>query len=300
MRNPKKTIEYLRNNLSYGKINQSTIIITMVIVNTVLIFFAFIIKECYYFQMKKTEKYYIIMIIITFILLLLASILSFITPAETKSLIPYPHIIIPIINITTTIFAFILILFPKKRFFEYSILTLQCFFTTWTNYETLGTILFIILLSFLFINGFFKSHIYLKFFFLIIFWLITLIGVFPFGLHRTILAYVSTIFFVSVCIYLYEFLKDDLASFFPAVNVICSKFPSPGSQINLLDYGLTERQIELIKEILYGNTSYQVMADKFITSISTIKGEMSKVYKLLEVDNREELRILLLQYKIIS
>lgn len=238
------------------------------------------------------------MIYVTIIFLSIASFLSFVTPAETKSLLPHTEIVIPIVNVSTTILAVFLLIFPQKKVLEYIILAVQCFFTTWTSYETLGTVLFLILLSFLFTNGFFKVHLKLKLSLLLIFWFTVLIGVFPFGLHRAILAYASAIFFASVSFYFYEILKDDLSTYLPVSNVTCSKLPASGAEIHLQDYGLTERQIDITKEVIHGNSSYKAMAEKLITSVSTVKWEMSNLFRIFEVNNREELRILLLQYKI--
>ena len=74
--------------------------------------------------------------------------------------------------------------------------------------------------------------------------------------------------------------------------------PEPGGTINLAGYGLSDRQINLVKKYKKGNASYKLLADDFQISESTIKQEMSKICKFLGVKNIEVLLFLLQQYEV--
>ena len=58
------------------------------------------------FNKIQTER---IFLIFSFIILMIATVLSFILPAETRSVIPYPKITIPFINTICTILCFLTI-----------------------------------------------------------------------------------------------------------------------------------------------------------------------------------------------
>ena len=63
-------------------------------------------KKLPFFDKKISERFFLFF---AFIMLLTASIISFRLPAETRSIIPFPQIIIPLINTTCTILCFITI-----------------------------------------------------------------------------------------------------------------------------------------------------------------------------------------------
>ena len=74
--------------------------------------------------------------------------------------------------------------------------------------------------------------------------------------------------------------------------------PKPGSEIEFADYGLTERQIALVKTYLKTTSSYKELANEYNISLSLVKHEMREVFSIFEVNNLKELHILLLQYNI--
>ena len=80
----------------------------------------------------------------------------------------------------------------------------------------------------------------------------------------------------------------------PSINL-----PEKGTELDLKSLGLTDRQIACIEYTITTSYNYKQIADKLITSESTVKKDMQDMYKFFGVKNREMLRILLLQYTII-
>ena len=83
-----------------------------------------------------------------FIILLLGVFCSlyFTDPNVYKSLVPYPTITIPVINIFSAFFALLLFIFPSHKFFMYFVLIPQIISTTLTTHETLGAFLYVLLI----------------------------------------------------------------------------------------------------------------------------------------------------------
>ena len=248
------------------------------------------------FTKTKTERFFLIF---SFIILMIATILSFILPAETRSVIPYPKITIPFINSVCTILCFLTIFKMNWHLLQYAILLIESICTILTGYELLGFFLYSALLIKLFVNGFFIKHLYSKITFLLIIWLISVLGLIPFGFERVILSYASIFFFCTFYFHIYKKMEDDLKRYIPPVPVESKvNLPSHGEKIYLSDYNLSKRQIKILQEYLKFGKSYKTMADEFFVSESIIKTEMSRIQRKFGVKNREDLRVLLLQYEI--
>lgn len=94
-------------------------------------------------------------------------------------------------------------------------------------------------------------------------------------------------------------MEDDLKRYIPPVPVESKvNLPSHGEKIYLSDYKLSDRQIKFLMEYIKNGKSYKAMAEIFIVSESIIKTEMSRIQRKFGVKNREDLRVLLLQYEI--
>lgn len=249
---------------------------------------------------KKLLKAQRLFLLFSLLLLITAAILSFILPPETRSIIPNTKIVIPIVNTFCAILCVISIIKINFEKLQYFILFIQAIFTILTGYEILGIILYAFLLIKLFLNGFFKTKLKLKTFSAFAFWAILISGLYPFGIDRMILAF-SVICFISTFSYwLYIKLKIQLKSFLPE-KVINSKISLPiqGSELNLRNFGFTERQISILKEFMNFELTYKKIAQKLYLSTSTVKSEMSKIINYFDVKNAENLRILLIQYTLI-
>lgn len=130
------------------------------------------------FNKIQTER---IFLIFSFIILMIATVLSFILPAETRSVIPYPKITIPFINTICTILCFLTIFKMNWYMLQYAILFIESICTILTGYELLGIFLYSAFLIKLFVNGFFVKKLFPKIIILILIWLITILGLIPFG-----------------------------------------------------------------------------------------------------------------------
>ena len=253
-------------------------------------------KKLPFFDKKISERFFLFF---AFIMLLTASIISFRLPAETRSIIPFPQIIIPLINSICTLLCFITIFKMTWYPLQYAILFIESICTILTGYELLGIFLYSALLIKLFVNGFFRKHLYSKITLLLIIWLISVLGLIPFGFERVILSYASIFFFCTFYFHIYKKMEDDLQRYIPPVPVESKvNLPSHGEKIYLSDYNLSKRQIKILQEYLKFGKSYKTMADEFFVSESIIKTEMSRIQRKFGVKNREDLRVLLLQYEI--
>ena len=95
-------------------------------------------------------------------------------------------------------------------------------------------------------------------------------------------------------------LKAKLSCLFPQNvrenNTIIGK--PAGSTISLSDYNLNERQITFLMEHLHNKMSYKELSEKYFVSLSTVKKIFADIFKIFNVSNIEELRLLLLQYQV--
>ena len=71
-----------------------------------------------------------------------------------------------------------------------------------------------------------------------------------------------------------------------------------GDVVSLSTYGLTGRQISLVLDYIYNQTSYKELGEKYGLGLSTIKREFSIVFKIFGVSKIEDLKMLLLQYQL--
>ena len=78
------------------------------------------------------------------------------------------------------------------------------------------------------------------------------------------------------------------------------KLPSYDEKLYLSDYNLSDRQNKFLMEYLKNGKSYKSMAEIFIVSESIIKTEMSRIQRKFGVKNREDLRVILLQYEVLE
>ena len=86
----------------------------------------------------------------------------------------------------------------------------------------------------------------------------------------------------------------------PVEEIISPEIPLPvkGSVLRLSDYGISERQKFFIQGTVNGGKTYEELAAEYHVSTSVVKKDMAAACRLLGVTNKEDLRILLLQYKI--
>ena len=109
-----------------------------------------------------------------------------------------------------------------------------------------------------------------------------------------------SIFCFAFYMWIYITLKAKLSCLFPQNvrenNTIIGK--PAGSTISLTDYNLNERQRTFVIENIHNKLSYKEISEKYFVSVSTVKKIFAEVFKIFNVSNIEELRILLLQYQV--
>ena len=235
-----------------------------------------------------------------FIILAVAAVISFIVEAESRTVIPKPEIVIPVVNTVCAVLAFVQFIFPKKHLLSYTVMLIQSISTILTGYETLGVFLFTALVILMFCNKDLRTHFYAKFIPLTAVLLISLFGVLPFGLFRFVLAFAESVFFLAFYFCIYKKLEDMLSSIAPVLNSVKPKITLPEKDgiLHLSTLGLDERQQNFIFDNLTTDASYADLSEKYFVSISTVKKEMSAAFHIIGVKNLEEMRMLLLQYRV--
>ena len=109
-----------------------------------------------------------------------------------------------------------------------------------------------------------------------------------------------SLFCFAFYLWIYFSLKAKLSCLIPQNvrenNAIIGK--PAGSTISLSDYNLNERQRTFVLENLQNKLCYKEISEKYFVSVSTVKKIFAEVFKIFEVSNIEELRLLLLQYQV--
>ena len=216
------------------------------------------------------------------------------------TIIPFPNVIIPTVNITASIICLFLVFFPKFFKLKIAVIYIQSILTTLNELELLGTFLYAGSILLLFCEGFFKTKPKKKIIVQFTIWFIVSLGTIPFGLYRYLRVLALSIFFLTFYLNIYFYLEKYLTPLLPIKELVKQNkvMPKPGSEIELADYGLTERQIALVKTYLKTTSSYKELANEYNISLSLVKHEMREVFSIFEVNNLKELHILLLQYNI--
>ena len=235
-----------------------------------------------------------------FLILSVAFVISLVLPAEIRTWIPCPKIVVPVVNGLCALACIPLLIKPGIKWIEVSVFFVQSFFTTWTGYETLGMFLYSAMIVMLFCYGFFKKYLHRKVLILILIWIVCLSGVIPFGYARCALVYTTFLFMLGFYYAVYSQLKGLLASLLPVQSREAKiRLPQIGAVLNIKDYDLTERQQKLLIDFMHNNSTYRELSDKFYISVSTVKKDMAEILKLFGVKTNEELRQLLTPYEII-
>lgn len=242
--------------------------------------------------------------VVGFCFLLTAAIISLILDGDRDSILEKvadTSILIPCVHFFCVTWCFVMLFKPSDISFI-CIVTIESVLTILTNYEQLGIFFFYSSLMLILSKGFTtkRRNNWGLVIFLSVLHVLALIGTYPHGWTKTILAFASSAFSFVFYLWVYYILKAKLSCFIPTNvtnnEVITNK--QPGSKIKLSDYNLNERQATFVIENLHNNLSYKDISDKYNVSISLVKKVFSEVYKIFNVSKLEELRILLLQYQI--
>ncbi|MCR4741604.1 MAG: hypothetical protein K5866_01865 [Treponema sp.] len=237
----------------------------------------------------------------SFIVLVCAVVMNLTTKIQFISIIPYTKYVEAFVNSLCAILCIVIIIKPDLLILQYFVLTVEATITTLIGFVGIGTMVLMFFILTLFANGAFKKNLKKKIIILVIWWLLVAAGLYkPFGIKPVLFLLALTCMYTAMFLAIYDRLKASLSYLFPDKEIAASniKLPPYGSEIDLSDYGLTERQIKFLTTYLYKGKSYDQIARENFISLSVVKKEMAFCCKAFGVKNREALMILLLQYKI--
>ena len=235
------------------------------------------------------------------IVLFIATAMNLMTHYKFISIIPYTKYVEAVCNLTCAILCIILTFKTDLIKLQYFVFFIQSTITTLIGFAGIGTMLLCFFLLLLFINGFFKTKVKQKLIFFSIWWTLVIIGVFiAFGIRPGLFVFALTMFYIAMLATIYEKLSQKLSYLLPQKEVSSkeNELPEYGALLSLSDYGLTERQKKFLLAVMNENQTYDKIASDNCVSLSIVKMEMAQVCKIFGVKNKENLKILLLQYKI--
>lgn len=219
----------------------------------------------------------------------------------SASFIPYAEKIVPVVNFSGSLIAFILVIFPQFRVTQSLVLFVQGIAMTLNTQLFLGPFLYSMGIVLLFCNGYLQENKKIKISIILSVWFISTFVILPQNLSQFIMIIAYSLFITFMYFYIYGAVFKSLLSLFPisAKHISSLNLPDFGTSLNLTEFGLSERQIKIVKHIAKTNsTSYKELADAAITSESTIKKDMLEIFKKLGVENSTSLKFFLSLYKI--
>ncbi len=240
--------------------------------------------------------------VVGLVFLLIAAITSLYFNGDQDSIIEKiapTRIVIPAVHFTCILLALILIIRPSY-YIMLTMLLIESELTILTDYQELGIFFFyaaviLILCKDLIVNRS-KNKITIMF----VFHFITLCLTYTHGVKSMLLALGYSCFCFAFYLWIYSILKAKLSCLFPKNvrenNAVIGK--PAGSTISLSDYNLNERQIKFLMDHIHNKLSYKEISEKYFVSLSTVKKIFAEIFKIFDVCNIEELRILLLQYQV--
>ena len=240
--------------------------------------------------------------VIGFVFRLVAAIVSLsLNGAQTSVIekIAPTKIVIPTVHFICVALALVFII-NTNIYIMISIFIIESELTILTNYEELGIFFFYASLILILCNDLIKDKPRKKIIWLFVLHLITLMLTYTHGIKYMLVDISYSVFCFAFYLWIYYSLKSKLSCLFPQNvrenNTIIGK--PAGSTISLSDYNLNERQRNFVIENVHNKLSYKEISEKYFVSISTVKKIFAEVFKIFNVSNIEELRILLLQYQV--
>ena len=240
--------------------------------------------------------------VVGFVFLLIATILSIILNGDPDSIIEKiapTAIVIPIIHSICLLLTIICIIKPSTQIMIV-IFLIESELTILTDYEELGIFFFYAALILILCKDILSKKSKRPVLIVFTMHVITLLLTYTHGLNNTFISIGYSFFCFAFYLWIYSNMKAKFSCLFPQNvrenNTIIGK--PAGTVISLSDYNLNDRQITFVIENIHNKLSYKEISEKYFVSISTVKKIFAEVFKIFEVSNIEELRILLLQYQI--
>lgn len=240
--------------------------------------------------------------VVGLVFLLVAGIISLLLNGDPNSIIEFiapTKVVIPIVHFSCVVLA-IVFLINQNLYVMISIFLIESELTILTHYEQLGIFFFYAAVILLLCKNLIKTKARSKLLHLFLFHIITLVLTYTHGIKYMLINLSYSIFCFAFYMWIYTSLKAKLSCIFPQNvrenNTIIGK--PAGSPISLTDYNLNERQRTFVIENIHNKLSYKEISEKYFVSVSTVKKIFAEVFKIFNVSNIEELRILLLQYQV--
>lgn len=253
--------------------------------------------------MKKFFTPVRIMYIFSFFVLIIATVMNLTSRYKFISIIPYTAYVEAVLNSLCAILCIAICIKPDFYPLQYFVLIIESSCTTLIGFAGIGTMIFMFFVLTLFTNGSFTKNPRPKIIAIIIWWSLIIVGVFPaFGIKGGLFALFLTLLYIGMYLAIYDKLKSKLTYLLPKKEVVDSNInlPEYGKELNLTEYGLSNRQIKFLLDCINDGKTYEEIAKENNISVSVVKKEMAFCCKTFGVKNREALIILLLQYKIVK
>lgn len=212
--------------------------------------------------------------------------------ADTKIVIPIVHFFCVALTIIYVI--------TLKPFLLLSVLLVESELTILTNYEELGIFFFYAAVIYILCTDFLTNKSRKPIRFLFVVHVITLLLNYGHGWKYVFIDIGYSSFCFAFYLWIYTILKAKFSCLIPKnVRENSTIIGKPaGSVIKLSDYNLTERQSTFLIEHIHNKKSYKELSDQYFVSISTVKKIFADIFKVFDVSNIEELRLLLIQYQV--
>lgn len=214
-----------------------------------------------------------------------------------NTLIPCDKVVIPTVHGLVIIGCIVLLIKYDFRL-QFLLFQIESILTILTGFQSLGIFFFYTSTFISYINNYANKRTKKILIFCFIIHIASLLYTMKQNWAEAIIYLLGSIFVLFCFLWFYELLQSKFSCFVPSTvteNEVLNK-AVPGSRIYLSDFGLTERQINFVYDLMNLQLTYKDISEKYYVSLSTVKKEFSDVFKIFSVTKLEELHILLLQY----
>lgn len=218
----------------------------------------------------------------------------------SKAFVPYFNVIVPVLNISCAAVCFFLVVFPKFKFLQAAVLFVQGIAMTLNNIIFLGIFLYCLGIVLLFCYGYLKSGKNVKILVCTGLLIVSLLPILFKDVSAFFMAVAYMMFVLFSYFHLYLVIKTNFIDLFPFLGekISSMKLPEYGGKLRLSEFGISERQMQLLARYKKGNKKYKDLANCFCISESAVKHEMSKFCKKFGVKNVDSLIALLNLYSV--
>ena len=240
--------------------------------------------------------------VVGLVFILIAAIVSLFfkgAPTSVLQKVTDTRIVIPVVHFACVALTIIYVI-TLKPFLLVTILLIESELTILTNYEELGIFFFYAAIIYILCADILSNKSKRPIIIMFSVHLITLLLNFVHGWKYILIDIGYSIFCFAFYLWIYTILKTKFSCLIPKNvrenNTIIGK--PAGSKIKLSDYNLTERQRTFLIEHIHNKKSYKELSEQYFVSISTVKKIFADIFKIFDVSNIEELRLLLIQYQV--